>query len=179
MNAFHKCYGVGLLAAENFLFRCTDSSCQTLQPHDGLCFAHADWAAWKCLSEQYMKWTNCALKLGRKGKTAGNVHYLKCCRMRNRCRHGICGAASYTAYAGSWQAKLVSNPQLCKSHHHNWHPGWQSQPRVSDDGCWNIAPLCSGPLQVEVQWQGRVGKIRLHLSVRWTQHFSFKGCLHY
>lgn len=106
---------------------------------------HMDCAAWKRISEQYVKPTNCTLKLGRKGKTAGNVHYLKCCRMRNRCWHGICGVASYIAYAGSWQAKLVSNPQLCKTHHHNWHPGWQSQPRASNHGHWNILSLAVVP----------------------------------
>lgn len=106
---------------------------------------HTDRAAWRRISEQHTKPTNCALKLGRKGKTAGKVHYLKCRRMRNRCRHGISGVASRTAYAGCWQAKLVSDPQLCKTHHHNWHPGWQSQPRVSNRGCGNILPFAIVP----------------------------------
>ena len=126
---------------------------------------HMDCAACKGISEQYMEPSNCALKLGRKGKTAENVHYLKHCRMRSRCWHGICGVASYTAFAGSWQAKLVSDPQLCKTHHHNWHPGWQSQPRASDHGCWNILCLAIVP----PPWKGpeqRERETRQHLSGR-------------
>lgn len=69
---------------------------------------HTDCIAWKCISEHHVKPASGALKLGRKGKTAGNVHYLKCCRMRNRCWHGICGVASYTAYAGSWQVTQLT-----------------------------------------------------------------------
>lgn len=106
---------------------------------------HANCIAWKCIPEQRMKPANCALELGRKGKTAGNVHYLKCCRMRNRCWHGICGVESHPADAASWQASLVSNPQLCRTHHHNWHPGGQSRPRASDHGHWNIPSLAIAP----------------------------------
>lgn len=106
---------------------------------------HANCTAWKCIPEQGMKPANWALELGRKGKTAGNVHYLKCCRMRNRCWHGFCGVESHPADAASWQASLVSNPQLCKTHHHNWHPGWQSLPRASSRGQWNIPSLAIVP----------------------------------
>lgn len=98
-----------------------DSSHQILQPPEQLCLA---------CQLQSLEMHPTAMretgKLGRKGKAAGNMHYLKCCRMRDRCWHGICGVESHPAHAASWQASLVSNPQLCKTHRHSWHPGWQS-----------------------------------------------------
>lgn len=112
-------------------------------------FWHANCIAWKCIPEQGMKPANCALELGRKGKTAGNVHYLKCCRMRNRCWHGICGVESHPTHAASWQASLVSNPQLCKTHHHSWHPGWQSWPRAT--GMFPLLPLHLHPAPEHTQ----------------------------
>lgn len=114
-----------------------DSSRQILQPPDQLCLA-CQLHSLEMQPRATHKTSKCVLELGRKGKTAGNVHYLKCCRMRNRCWHGICGVESHPAHAASWQASLVSNPQLCKTHHHNWHPGWQSRPRASDCGHWNV-----------------------------------------
>lgn len=123
-----------------------DSSHQILQPPEQLCLA----CQLQSL-EMHPRATRETGKLrsgiGKKGKAAGNMHYLKCCRMRDRCWHGICEVESHPAHAASWQASLVSKPQLCKTHHHNWHPGWQSRqgPAIMVTGMFLLLPLYLHP----------------------------------
>lgn len=147
-----------------------DSSHQILQAPEQLCLA---------CQLQSLEMHPTAMretgKLGRKGKAAGNMHYLKCCRMRDRCWHGICGVESHPAHAASWQASLVSNPQLCKTHRHSWHPGWQScqGPAIMVTGMFLLSPLYLHPAPQHRQ-EGR-----LHLPGTYTRYLPFKGSLHH